>query len=65
MLRGRGAATAHVGGWHNGPVRSAEQTERSRRWAATMRGYDRDGVTLAHADSAARVGAVAQTAQTA
>ncbi len=36
-------------------------TERNRRWAATMEGYDGDGdaVTVAHKDSTARIGAAA------
>jgi dGTPase len=32
------------------------ETERNRRWAATMAGHGVDGVTLAHADSRARIG---------
>ena len=38
-----------------GPARPGE-TERNRRWAATMSGHGADGVTFAHADSHAGTG---------
>jgi dGTPase len=42
--------------WHNAGVPGADATERNRRWASTMRGFETDGtVTLAHADSRATV----------
>ena len=42
--------------WHNDVVPGADATERSRRWAATMRGFAEGDVVHAHADSDAAVG---------
>ena len=38
------------------PTVRAKETERNRRWAATMAGHPDDGVTFAHRDSRAAIG---------
>jgi dGTPase len=41
--------------WHNAAVDPRGETDRSRRWASTMRGFDAGDVVLAHETSTARV----------
>jgi dGTPase len=50
--------------WHNVGVPIAGDSERSRRWASTMRGFDAGSeVTLAHRDSAERTAPVGRASR--